>query len=64
MVRITIVGSSVPSITCPEGSNAYAVKKDLIAAYGQGLLKRGEEMVTSKTLAGDYEFLITGEKTF
>ncbi len=60
MVRITIVGREVAPVNCPEGCNADAVEKRLIAAYGPGLLKRGDDMVVTETLTGDYDFHITG----
>lgn len=61
MVRITIVGREVSPITCSEGSNTKAVKDDLIGAFGPGLLKKGEDLVFTETLSGEYEFHMTGK---
>ncbi len=62
MVRITIVGRGDASVEeCDEGVNADAVKRNLIDAYGPGLLKRGNRMVVSETLSGDYEFHVKGK---
>jgi hypothetical protein len=66
MVRITIVGRDTAPVTYPDGSNAEAVVKGLVTAYGPGLLRKDENLALSELLTGDYEFHITGEtgKTF
>ncbi len=61
MVKITIVGRDGAPINYPENSNAEAVKKRLIAAFGPGLLMRDGEGIVSETLSGEYEFHVTGK---
>ena len=61
-IIVVVEGKEVETLTCPESASAKDVKAELIAAYGPGLIKRGEELILTSTgtLKGVYQFHVTG----
>lgn len=39
----------------PEGSNTRAVKDDIVACFGRGILRWGQELMLTDTLSGKYD---------
>lgn len=62
LVQITIVGraSPHPVLSYENECDTITVKADLFQAFGMGHLQRNGMGVVSRTLTGDYDYLITG----